>query len=64
MLITKEQQEAWVAIYAKNHTLDEVVGFVDGINKALEVVQKGLEPKKTSNMHPTLADALKPFGIK
>ena len=40
MLITKEQQEAWVDAYVKAaHTLDECVGFIDGINKALDAVK-------------------------
>lgn len=40
MLITKEQQEAWVSNYVKeNHTADECIGFVDGINKALDAVK-------------------------
>ena len=41
MLITKEQQEAWVNAYIKeNHTADECIGFVDGINKVLDVLGK------------------------
>jgi hypothetical protein len=41
MLITKEQQEAWVNTYVKEkHTIDECIGFIDGINKALEVISK------------------------
>lgn len=43
MLITKEQQEAWLRAYVKeNHTQDECIGFIDGINKALEVVKNNL----------------------
>lgn len=41
MLITKEQQEALVQNYIKeNHTTDECIGFVDGINKTLELIEK------------------------
>ena len=37
MLITKEQQEAWVDNYIKaKHTQDECIGFIDGIEKAME----------------------------
>jgi len=43
MLITKEQQEALVDAYVKEkHTSDECIGFIDGINKALEVVKNNL----------------------
>jgi hypothetical protein len=43
MIITKEQQEAWVSNYVKEkHTQDECIGFIDGINKALDVVNKNL----------------------
>jgi phage-related tail protein len=41
MLITKEQQEALVAEYIKtNHTTDGYIGFIDGINATLELVNK------------------------
>lgn len=41
MLITKEQQEAWVSNYVKEkHTQDECIGFIDGVEKALDVVNK------------------------
>jgi hypothetical protein len=43
MLITKEQQEAWLSQYLKeNHTSEECIGFVDGINKAFDFVNKNL----------------------
>ena len=36
MIITKEQQEAWLSKYIKEgHTLDECVGFIDGIEIAM-----------------------------
>ena len=41
MLITKEQQEALVDKYVKDkHNADECIGFIDGINAALELVNK------------------------
>lgn len=41
MIITKEQQEAWVSNYIKEkHTQDECIGFIDGVEKVLEVVGK------------------------
>lgn len=46
MLITKEQQEAMVQAYIKeNHTTDECIGFIDGINKTLELIAKINESK-------------------
>lgn len=48
MIITKEQQEAWITNYAKqNHTKDEIIGFVDGIIKVMDVI--GEENKKNIN---------------
>ena len=44
MLITKEQQEAWVSNYVKEkHTQDECIGFIDGVEKALDVVSKNFD---------------------
>ena len=44
MLITKEQQEAWVSDYVKEkHTQDECIGFIDGVEKALDVVNKNFD---------------------
>lgn len=41
MLVTKEQQEALVDNYIKNkHNQDECIGFIDGINAALELLSK------------------------
>jgi len=41
MLITKEQQEALVEKYVKEkHNTDECIGFIDGINATLELVNK------------------------
>lgn len=43
MLITKEQQEAWVNAYVKEkHNADECIGFIDGVNKALGVVKNNI----------------------
>lgn len=44
MIITKEQQEAWVANYIKEkHNSDECVGFIDGVEKAVDVISKNLD---------------------
>jgi hypothetical protein len=41
MLVTKEQQEALVEKYIKDkHSTDECIGFIDGINATLELVDK------------------------
>lgn len=43
MLITKEQQEAWVNDYpaTSHHYADKLIGFIAGIDKALTEVAKG-----------------------
>ncbi len=41
MLITKEQQEALIANYAKQkHTVDECSGFIDGMEAILNLIVK------------------------
>jgi hypothetical protein len=41
MIVTKEQQESILNKYIKeNHNTDECIGFVDGINAALNLVNK------------------------
>ena len=40
MLITKEQQEAMIEIYAKTHTTAEVVGFIDGLIAMLDLIER------------------------
>lgn len=35
MIITKEQLDMWISIYAKKHTTDEVIGFIDGLEKVI-----------------------------
>jgi hypothetical protein len=58
MLITKEQQEAWVNAYIKErHTTDECSGFIDGINKSLSYVQEKMNPE--DSMIPKILDSLK-----
>ena len=49
MIVTKEQQEALLNKYIKDkHNTDECVGFVDGINAALELMDKLFESHKQS----------------
>jgi len=40
MLITKEQQQAIIEIYAKTHTTSEVVGFIDGLEALMDLIEK------------------------
>ena len=40
-MITKEQQAAWINNYVKkNHTTEKCIGFIDGVEKAMDVVNK------------------------
>ena len=49
MIVTKEQQEALLNKYIKDkHNTDECIGFVDGINAALELMDKLFESHKQS----------------
>ena len=41
MILTKEQQEAIVDKYMKEkHNTDELIGFIDGINATIELINK------------------------
>ena len=41
MIITKEQQERIVEKYVKDkHNTDECIGFIDGINATIELINK------------------------
>jgi len=47
MIITKEQQEAWLNAYMQeNHSTDECIGFIDGINTTLKCLDKILNAEK------------------
>lgn len=49
MLITKEQQATWVNNYiGKKQTVDECIGFIDGIEHALTEVAKGCIDKQVA----------------
>ena len=50
MLITKEQQEAWVKNYINKgeFSLDKYIGFTDGIQKAFSVVNKEMVDKQVA----------------
>ena len=46
MLVTKEQQEAWLNDYIKEgNSTDRCLGFIDGINKALNYMQEKMKPE-------------------
>ena len=40
MILTKEHQEALLSKYSENHNFDECVGFVDGLNAAIDYIIK------------------------
>jgi hypothetical protein len=41
MIITKEQQEAIFIKYVnEKHTTDECIGFIDGMNRLMELIIK------------------------
>ena len=50
MIITKEQQEAWVRNYIDKgeFSLDKYIGFTDGIQKAFSVVNKEMIDKQVA----------------
>ena len=57
MLITKEQQEALINNYAKeNHSQDECLGFIDGVEKAMELVEKFSIDKSIHHFKPSKDD--------
>ncbi len=40
MLITKEQQEAMIEVYAQTHSSSEVLGYYDGMIAMLELIER------------------------
>ena len=40
MLITKEQQEALIEVYAQTHSAAEVLGYYDGMIAMLELIER------------------------
>ena len=40
MLITKEQQEALIEVYAITHSAAEVLGYYDGLAAMLELIER------------------------
>jgi len=40
MLITKEQQEAMIEVYAQTHSGKEILGFYDGMIAILKLIEK------------------------
>jgi hypothetical protein len=52
MLITKEQQEALVDNYIKaKHSQDEVIGFIDGLQAMLNLIEKIDKASKQKPSH-------------
>lgn len=50
MIITKEQQEAWISNYVKQgHTRDECIGFIDGVEKVMKIIENLTTPVISNN---------------
>ena len=49
MIVTKEQQERLVSDYIKlGATTSELIGFIDGMNAAIELVDKLMKEQKST----------------
>ena len=46
MIVSKEFQEKIVNDYLKNNSTEKTQGFIDGINKAFELIDKILKENK------------------
>lgn len=47
MIITKEQLEYWVSEYDKTHSAQETLGYIDGINHAIDRISEMQKQKET-----------------
>lgn len=47
MIVTREQQERLLIKYMKDHNGHECIGFMDGVNATLELVDKILRDENT-----------------
>ena len=57
MLITKEQQEALVDNYIKaKHSQDEVIGFIDGLEALMDLIEKIDKASKQMPLHQSLSE--------
>jgi len=45
MIISKEIQEKAVNEYLKNNSIEKTEGFIDGMSKAFEIINKTLKEK-------------------
>lgn len=60
MIITKEQQEAWISNYVKEkHTSDECIGFIDGVEKIMEIINKDSDLTISNIKKETLSSFIK-----
>jgi len=63
MIVTKEHQESLVEKYVKEkHNQDECIGFIDGLNTALELV-KNLTIPRVSVMSPSKCNCDRCTGL-
>jgi len=54
MILTKEQQEKIVEQYVKErHTTEECIGFIDGINATIELINKISKDKENAIRNKT-----------
>jgi hypothetical protein len=61
MIITKEHQEALIATYTKEgHSRDECLGFMDGVEKIMELIGKPQEAKQIGIVNSMCEESLPP----
>jgi len=59
MSITIEQQQAIIDRYiSQEHSIDECIGFIDGVNTIMELIGKIDKEKGTSDIEKILIDFL------
>ena len=64
MIITKEQQEAWVLNYSETHPFDQTTGFIDGMNHVIDRLNEMMkqEREQTETIHSELTQKLYRHG--
>ena len=64
MIITKEQQEAWVLNYIETHSFDQTSGFIDGMNHVIDRLNEMMKQERelTETIHSELTKKLYDHG--
>ena len=64
MIITKEQQEAWVLNYSETHPFDQTTGFIDGMNHVMDRLNEMMKQERelTETIHSELTKKLYRHG--